>query len=266
VNRSSRTALALFLATLFVGACDDSTEGPPIQAPAEDVITEVIELPDQPVNLSFEGVLANGPTTSYTTNGTQFDVTLLGVYLVIGNVTVLSAGDPVPSFEPNSGERDPLGVGIRSLLGYQIVNLLTGTTLDTLEVAAGRAGPIYFGNVEADGSTAPLAGEEWVPEIGHARYLLKARIVVGELLDKTVEVSIPGDELMVLGAPAFDSTKSNTIRLQYDLDGWFQDVDIATLSHTSNTIYINANENAAAYAIIAGRMLESLATPTIVWE
>lgn len=261
VNRS--LTLMLVLAILVAG-CDDSSNDV-AQDTFDAMSAEVVQLPDQPVNLQFEGVMANGPMTTYTTNGQEFEITLQGVYLVIGNITVLSAGDPVPTFDPNSGEADPLGVGTRALEGYQVIDLVKGATLDPIEVAAGRAGPIYFGNIEAGASTDPLGGES-VPEIADARYLVKARIVVGELLDKSVEVRITGDELMVFGAPAFDSTKANTLRLQYDLDGWFQDIDIALLNHTSNTIYINTNENPDAFAVIAGRMMESLATPTISWE
>ena len=256
VTKLGLTIGALLLA-LVVWGCDDGS------GDEADVMSEIQMLDPQPFTLALE---ANyGGRESHSVNGTDFDIELTEAYLIVGNLSVVGPGEPMPSYHAMSEGMDPLGVGENSIDGYQVVDLFASPELGPVMVPGGWAGPVVFAYLSDDGSVTPLTND--FMDISTRNY---AMVVVGTLyigaVERRVELYIADDLLNIQGAPAFEATRPRTLRMTYDFNNWFEAVDANLLSHVANVIQIDASTNTDAHDILIVKASDALRSPTISWE
>lgn len=218
-----------------------------------------------PVAITLGGLMPEGPE-SYSGGGVDYTIELDGVYLVAGNTTVLAKGDPVPAYNPSSLFA-PLSPGKRADEGYLAVDLTADAaiTVGEVEVPAGWAGPAYLSLTNADRSARPENLDE-VPEVNDHMLLVDATLRREPDFERRVVALVPGEELLVLGAPGFRVDGSRRLHIEIDLRGWFEGVDPTLLVVMTNTIFLTETENTVAWEKVSQAALAALADATVTLE
>lgn len=252
---------ALFVVALFacaLTACVDQMEADVSEgAHAQTADTHAVEV-------VFRGILPPAGIESYSVNGTDYELQLNGVWLVAGNMTVLTPGDPVPAYAPTSPFA-PLAPGVHAAEGYTAADLTAESVVAAVDVPAGRAGPVYVSVTPADGPVSPVNADD-VPSIDAHTLVFDGTISVGDTTMREVRLIVDTERVVIFGAPAFDVSGSTTLVYEVDLRGWFDGIDPNTLQHSSNVIEISETSNTDAWTTLSDRALSALDEATLSVE
>lgn len=258
-----RYPLVLALSVLALAAAGCVEEVDPASQLAERASAQTSG--HHPVSVVLRGVVPEAPE-SYSADGIDFTIELNSVHLVAGNVSVLAKGDAAPVYNPQSPFA-PLTLAAHADDGYTAANLVSpeGVRVGEVEVPVGWAGPAYLSLTNADRTVRPDNLSE-VPDISDHMLVVDATLRRPPDFERRIEALIPGEQLLVLGAPGFRVNGSVELTVEIDLRRWFEGVDPNLLVITQNTIFLSSTENAAAYEKVVAAATAALEQATVKVE
>ncbi len=199
---------------------------------------------------------------TYQSGGIDFDISIDAIFIVLGNFSLLTPGEPVPSWRPEATQEDPLSLSAFSQPGYRVAELIQGHSIDYVVPTVDHLslGPLYGIITNAAPFMGDVSGQEQVPELAQNMMIIRGRIVAKNLVDKGFVIKHRGQHLLSAAAPSIATTTSK-ISLAFDFQNLLDGVALHQLSHTTNVIIIDATTNAAAYEVIAPRLDRALSQP-----